>query len=166
MHIISNYFLIRAVPFVLLCFVAGAGYAQDEVGCERDVDQCQYSTTLVRGLLDTPDGIHTSWLEKRNVRLGDRAAVALLKLYTEQELLEPTRLARALKVIRVAFSSPCNTTISLDKIPKVTVFMLQDLQRQAKDEDAKRQILETIKYVQEASGVKCGSPAGGNDANR
>jgi hypothetical protein len=115
-----------------------------------------YRIKLVESLLAEPEGTSISFIEKWEPTLGDGAAVGILKAVpTEEQLLEPRRLASVLGIIRGAFSFPCAITLPEDKTPRVTVFVLQDLLRQAKDEDAKRKIGEAIAYVQQQAATKC-----------
>lgn len=146
--------LVFQCAFYLLLLLPGQNaIAVPQTSDEEDRDE--YSMTLVKTLLEQPEGFSVSWLEKRQGRLGDRAAIALLKLFTEQELLEPRRLIRSLSVMRGAFSTPCYIEIVADKKPSVTLFVLRGLERQVKDANVSKQIVETISSVQQNTSASC-----------
>jgi len=129
--------------------------AVEEKGCEDD-----YSTPTIVWFMKLRQGISIGALDERDVpRLGDAASIALLKLYSEEELLQPKTLQRALQGIRESFSSTCSTKLPSDKAPRVTVFLLEDLARQTKDYQSKVQILDTLTYVkQQTAAVHCEEP--------
>ncbi len=125
----------------------------DEACEEACVDQ--YSMSLIKDLLALPEGISVSVLDKRRDRLGDRAAIGLLKFVNEEELLKPPKLLRSLEIMRGAFSAPCLIEIPADRKPSVTLFVLRDLERRAKDESLRRKILATITFVQQSWSAPC-----------
>jgi hypothetical protein len=148
-NISKSILVLGALTSMLLCSSVTARSQQDN---EEDVDQ--YSIKLVKGLLDQPEGASVSWLDKGRDRLGDRAAIALIKIFGEQELLEPRTLRRSLEIVRGAFSAPCIIGIASDRKPNVTLFVLRDLERQVKDEASRQKIIETITFVQQSSCAK------------
>jgi hypothetical protein len=138
---------------LLLCCAVINVNARSEANNGEDVDQ--YSIKLVKILLEQPEGFSISWLEKRQNRLGDLNAIALLKLLGEQELLESPTLLRSLGIMRGAFSAPCLIEIPADRKPSVTLFVLRDLERQVRDERIRQKILETISFVQQSVSASC-----------
>src|SRR5437016_9988371 len=56
--------------------------------------EIDYQVEQVKGLLKLPPGSSLSVSEKILNRLGDRVAIALMKIQTEQELVNPTKRKR------------------------------------------------------------------------
>jgi hypothetical protein len=128
----------------------------------QDEDADQYSIRLVKGLLDQPEGASVSWLDKARDRLGDRAAIALVKIFGEQELLQPRNLHRSLQIIHGAFSAPCLIEIASDRKPSITLFVLRDLERQVKDENLRKEVASTITFVEQGTSASCIGEKGGS----
>jgi hypothetical protein len=59
--------------------------------------------------------------------LGDRVSVAVLKIYTRDELVIPQNTRAYVIVVRNAFSSRSNVLEKSDVDPKITLFVLQYL---------------------------------------
>ncbi|HTC57691.1 MAG TPA: hypothetical protein VK706_14840 [Candidatus Sulfotelmatobacter sp.] len=137
----------------LVCYPKPDGIAQSESKNEADVDQ--YSIKLVKALLEQPEASAVSWIEKGQHRLGDRAAIGLLKSVSEHKLLESPTLVSSLRIMRGAFSAPCLIEVPIDREPSVTLFVLRDMERQVKDESIKQKILETMRFVQQSSSTRC-----------
>lgn len=150
---INGRILFYSVLFLLWCYPETHGSAQSEVS--NDDDAYRYSIKLVKALLEQPEASAVSWIEKAQHRLGDRAAIGLLKSVSEQKLLESPTLVSSLQVMRGAFSAPCLIEIPIDREPSVTLFVLRDMERQVKDENTKQKILETIRFVQQSSSTRC-----------
>lgn len=142
--------LFGALISVIFCSSVNARPQDDKGG---DIDQ--YSIGLVRGLLDQPEGASISWLDKARDRLGDRAAIALVKIFGEQELLQPGNLHRSLEIMRGAFSAPCIIEIASDRKPSVTLFVLRDLERQVRDETVRKEVVATIAFVEQSTAASC-----------
>jgi len=144
---------------MLLLFIAAPANTQSETNLPDEAceEACvdQYSISLVKDLLELPEGVSVSFFEKRRDRLGDRAAIGLLKFLSEKELLEPPKLLRSLEIMRGAFSAPCLIEIPADRKPSVTLFLLRDLERRVKDKSLKRRIIETLAFVQGSWSTPC-----------
>ena len=87
-------------PLATLCLVLmwNAPFAADESD--------PYSVAVVRSLLSLPPGASFGVSEKQNERLGDRAAIATLKLFDEADLTRPETIRKLLPVLRESFSYP------------------------------------------------------------
>jgi hypothetical protein len=62
-------------------------------------------------------------------RIGDGASIALLKVLSDSELSDPRMIEVYLPIIRGAFSEPQFITITVDKKPCVTLFLLKHVQK-------------------------------------
>jgi hypothetical protein len=153
-NIRNSVVLVGLLASLVLCFSISAR-SQDE---EAD----QYSIRLVKGLLDQPEGASVSWLDKARDRLGDRAAIALVKIFGEQELLQPKNLHRSLQIIHGAFSAPCLIEIESDRKPSITLFVLRDLEGRVKDETLRKEITSTKTFVEQGTSASCNGGKGGS----
>ena len=151
-NISNSILLLGLLASLLLCSSLNAR-SQDE-------DADQYSIRLVKGLLDQPEGASVSWLDKARDRLGDRAAIALVKIFGE-ELLQPRNLHRSLQIIHGAFSAPCLIEIASDRKPSITLFVLRDLERQVKDETLRKEVASTLTFVEQGTSASCVGGKGG-----
>jgi hypothetical protein len=93
--------------------------------------------------------ISTGFSEKMTERLGDRAAVALLKIYGKEGLKQPSTLTAALGLIREAFSYPNVISNPEDKKPDVTLLLLQALSDETESSETKRDIGEVLDFVKQ-----------------
>lgn len=134
----------------------------DECGLEfvsRDTDDSPsmgnhrtddpYRLGLVRGELKIRSaGIrHWGTSVKYLPRLGDCAAVALVKIIDVQAAISPETIAASLSIIRDAFASPDAIAVLEDKEPKVTLFLLSFFERSVKDEKVVQDIAGTRQFV-------------------
>ncbi len=81
--------------------------------------------------------------------MGDRAAVAMLKAYSEDELRDPKKVEGYLNVLQQAFAYPSEITFTVDKKPRVTLFLLHWLKAHIQKPDLRKQIDSTIAKVEE-----------------
>jgi hypothetical protein len=92
-------------------------------------------------------GISTSWAEKGNMRLGDKAGVAVLKIYRGQALYKPDNIRTFLPVLQLAFRDP-NMIVNLpDRNPVVTMSLLRNLKRRVKDHFLNAEITKTLNII-------------------
>jgi hypothetical protein len=153
MRNISWMTLVQSMFLVFLaCQQTQTSLAQLSTNSGEEVDD--YSVKFVHTLFEQPKGVSISWIEKRQARLGDKAGIALLKLFSEEQLLDPHTLGRSLEIIRGAFAAPCIVEIS-DRQPKVTLFVLGDLARQVKDQNLKRNIADMMTSLKAISSTSC-----------
>jgi len=128
-------------PLATLCLVLmwNAPFAADESD--------PYSVAVVRSLLSLPPGASFGVLEKQNERLGDRAAIATLKLFDEADLTRPETIRKLLPVLRDSFSYPQLISIAEDRRPAVTLFLLHYLERNAPDPALKKEITAVEVFI-------------------
>jgi len=87
-------------------------------------------------------------VNKHLQRLGDGISIALLKIMEEQNFTDPKTVEASLSLIRLSFSYPQIISLEADKKPKVTLFLLKHLDQNVFDSQTKRDIQETIQYVE------------------
>jgi len=128
-------------PLATLCLVLmwNAPFAADESD--------PYSVAVVRSLLSLPPGTSFGVSEKQNERLGDRAAIATLKLFDEADLTRPETIRKLLPVLRESFSYPQLISIAEDRRPAVTLFLLHYLERNAPDPALKKEITAVEVFI-------------------
>jgi hypothetical protein len=105
-----------------------------------------YAVDVVQAVLAQPIGVTTGFFEKRLTRLGDRAAVALLKLYNDEDWSNRPSVGRALGIIQVAMRAPHVITARYDQSPDVSILLLRTILENVGDDDA-RLIKETIEVL-------------------
>ena len=128
-------------PLATLCLVLmwNAPFAADESD--------PYSVAVVRSLLSLPPGASFGVSEKQNERLGDRTAIATLKLFDEADLTRPETIRKLLPVLRDSFSYPQLISIAEDRRPAVTLFLLHYLERNAPDPALKKEITAVEVFI-------------------
>ena len=132
------------VTAAILMFTFAGLASSDSPG----VEDC-YDAKLVRSWVELEPLMleGNSFLEKAIYRSGDRIALGVLHGFTEDELLDPSRVSRILSIIRLSFSQPKYITRSEDKHPAVTKLLLSFLKHQCEDKELKRKIADTEMYV-------------------
>ena len=80
-------------------------------------------------------------------RLGDAAAIGLLKVLTAEDLLKPATIRDILPMLRQAFSNVNFIREPTDRLPTITMLMLSHLLQTISDDEAKTEIRETIAFV-------------------
>ena len=106
------------------------------------------SVTAVRGALELgKNGLFVGNYEKILPLLGDTASVAIIKLVDQNDLLKPEILRAALYVLKSAFSAPNLISRDIDKEPKVALFLLAYLHENEANQELKKLIEETEKFV-------------------
>ena len=83
---------------------------------------------------------------KRLARLGDRASIALLRLWDQEKL--DSRVEDVLPLIRIAFTDPQLISVADDKKPKVTLFLLRYLRGKTTDPKVQSDIQQTLEFVE------------------
>jgi len=115
----------------------------------RDEHRDTYELQLVRNALRDPVmALGASFTEKQINRLGDRLAIALIKIYPERELFEPSNVRRYLPLIRAAFVAPRIVSDPADRKPAITVMLLRQLEAQAPNGADRPQIRDALRFVQ------------------
>ena len=96
-----------------------------------------YAVDVVRQVLAQPIGVSSGFFEKRLTRFGDRAAVALLKLYNDEDWSNRQIAMRALGIIQVAMRAPHVIAARFDQSPDVSILLLRTILENAGDDDAR-----------------------------
>ena len=108
-----------------------------------------YSVDLIRAALKArSQGMIIATIQKQLTRKGDAAAIGILKLLNVNDLADPNAIKGILPIVRDAFSQPTLISIESDKQPQVTFFLLRGLQRNTEDVRLKREIQQTIDFIQ------------------
>jgi hypothetical protein len=90
--------------------------------------------------------------------LGDDVSVGVLKVVDPKDLTTPKVVKAYLQVVRTAFSQPqLMIACAEDKIPNVTMFLLDYLREKVKDKELQRQIDSTKEYVLKQAPLKQGN---------
>ena len=132
--------LFMAILFLMLCF------SSSMIGQSEEADP--YSVKLVQAALRTRSGgLIIAKVQTHLARIGDGAAIALLKIFNEAELTDPQTVKSFLPIIRDAFSQPQFISVDIDRKPMVTLFLLKQLQRNITDTQTEIAIEETVKFV-------------------
>ena len=134
---------ILAPLFCALIMCSALAHGQQEQQDPYAIQMIQRALTIS---LSQP-GVKTSFVEKQLQRRGDAVSIALLKILDERDLTEERTVEAMLDLIRQAFSFPNLISLEEDKKPKVTMFLLKDLQRTVSNTTTQRDIEETIDFV-------------------
>jgi hypothetical protein len=102
----------------------------------------------VKFLLRQPQGISTGFSDKKSNRLGDSISVALLKIFTEEELRNPQIVSKFLPIIRASFLSP-NLIPPKNRSPKFTLPLLIRLEKTTDDARLKREISDLMRFIRD-----------------
>jgi hypothetical protein len=128
----------------LLTLLGGGLFASPDDGDDP------YSVNLVGNVLHMRQAQQTvifSQTQKALGRLGDDAAIAIVKILSGPELVTPSTIDTYLPIIRAAFSTPALIARSDDRKPKVTLFLLQYLAENITDPQCRSRVQETINFV-------------------
>ena len=126
------------------------GFAQSKIVIRNDDDP---SVRAVKTLLQQPSGFSSGFSEKQENRLGDRVSVALLKIFSQEELRDPQNIRKFLPVIRSSFLNPKLIPAAYRK-PKVTLPLLARLEGQVDDAKLKSDITELMQFIREQTTKK------------
>lgn len=109
-----------------------------------------YSLPVVRDLLSRLlTGSNSSFDAKLVSGLGDKCAIAILKVVARRDLAEPNTARIISDLIRAAFSYPEDIGILSDQQPRVSVFLLNYLHERVADVAAQEHIQMTIDFLTE-----------------
>ena len=140
------------LAIILLAVVSFDCFGQKKIVLNKNDDELIY--TVKRLILQQDSGIIHSWDIKDNSRLGDKISVALLKIYTKDEIYDQANINRFLPIIRAAFSFP-EVLSAQERTPKVTLPLLSRLESKTADPELKKKILEVSEFVKKkTSGQK------------
>jgi hypothetical protein len=105
-----------------------------------------YGEQAVSNALSVKGG-SLSFTEKAVNRLGDRAAIGLMRLFAAQPVASPDQVKGILLILRNAFSAPSIIVVDADREPKATLFLLQYLQTLSVSRNLGPEISETKAFV-------------------
>jgi hypothetical protein len=140
---------VRSVLLASISLLALGGLAAVPQATEDD----PYSIAVVQALLKQPPGFSSGVTEKQSNRLGDKAAIAFLKIHNEEGLSDPSQVRTLLPLVRAAFAYPKLISIPSDQQPRITVVFLRYLLTQVKDPSIRHQIRDTLAFVQAQTAV-------------
>ncbi len=108
-----------------------------------------YGLAPVRAAMKAPE-LSVSFIERQIYRMGDGIGIALLKLYSLDELRDE-KLAKAyLPLIRMAFSDPVAVTVPENRKADVTLLLLATLPTDNWSPDLQREADELISFLKSA----------------
>ncbi len=105
-----------------------------------------YGMAPVRAAMSAP-GLSVSFIERQIERMGDRIGIALLKIYSPEELRDEKLAEAYLPLIRMAFSYPKAITRNEDRMPDVTLFILDSLPKADWSPAVKEQAVDLISFL-------------------
>ena len=139
---------------VLSCVLASA---KDTLPCDP------YSIDAVQRILSSPTAMASGFGEKEMSRLGDRAAIALVKIFSKEDLATPSTVRRILPIIKAAFEQPKIITYEKDRAPDFTIILLRHLSDNIRDPKLRQAIDQTTQYVnQKTAEAANAAPDSGN----
>ena len=135
----------RKILVLCFCCIVIAMIASAQSDSDRDY----YAISDVKSYINTTTSAHLriGFQEKLIWRLGDRSSIALLKIYTADELRNPQIIRGFLPVIHTAFENPTWIEIKEDRKPQVTLFFLAALEKDISDEALRKDITAVIDFV-------------------
>src|SRR6266849_2441933 len=93
------------------------------------------------------NGVSVSFTEKEINRLGDRAAIGIMRMVADQPLTQPGQVKIVLSILQDAFRVPGIITVDADRQPKATLFLLASLQNLSISRDLTAEIGQTKAFV-------------------
>lgn len=132
---IMRMFIINCLVVLLTC-----GFMQK--------DREDYSTGFIRSLLQNPH-FSTGFAEKKLSRLGDRVAIAIIKIIDDKDKNDIEKITYIVNfLLPEAFAAPKLIEVEEDKKPKVTLFFLQHLKDTSEDPKLSEEITRAINRIQ------------------
>lgn len=97
------------------------------LGAAAQAIEDTYGEKAVNDALLT-SGVSVSQIEKEVNRLGDRAAIGIMRVLEPKKLQNPEQIKNVLAILQQAFTAPRLITRAEDRSPKATLFLLDCLQ--------------------------------------
>jgi len=91
--------------------------------------------------------VSATFTQKNLPKLGDCAAIALLKIIDTSKVIPTAVVTATLSIIRDAFSAPEFIAVKSDREPKIASLLLDYLRRQTSDPEIQQDIERTITFV-------------------
>lgn len=119
------------------------------VWCSAQDKKCAdvYSLESVKRALTAPTSFSPGWSEASMNRMGDRAAISVLKVLRADDLSNPDTAHRVLLLLKNAFAKPQIVETEEDRTPEVTNLLLGYLQHLSKDAALQAEIKATSDYI-------------------
>jgi len=119
------------------------------VCCSAQEKKCAdiYSLESVKRALTAPASFSPGWSEASMNRMGDRAAMSVLKVLRADDLANPETVRRVLVLLKDAFAKPQIVETVEDRTPQVTNLLLAYLQQLSKDAALQAEIKATSDYI-------------------
>lgn len=126
---------------LLLLALGPPAFSQEK---QEDCSTSSYCEEYLRKILKNPVLTGVSMSQKRISRLGDRAAIGLLKGLSDSELLDPGNIPIIIRLVRLAFANHGLIEAKMDRRPHVALLVLQHVESKSRDENHRKQIRELI----------------------
>lgn len=137
----------RLLILILCTVLITFSYVVHTVSSQEDD---AYYIQIVENLLkERSMGFSNTFSDKENSELGDKVSVALLRIFSEEQLRKPENITLFLPIIRNAFLSLSAIEGVDAKKPKVTLLLLQCLRHEVKETALKKEIEQTIGFIEE-----------------
>lgn len=115
----------------------------------QNAEQHSYSQEIVRAkLAGNQAHVSASFVDKNIPKLGDQAAIAIIKMFPAADLHSPPAIREILPILRDAFSIPAAIKNPDDRHPQITFLLLDEFDRGNSDTGLHEQIRELRQYVQ------------------
>lgn len=134
-----------AYAVVILLLMTSPARPQEELSCGRE---CVKEVKTIIASTAYSKGYQSSWIDKANKRLGDKVAVAVVKIYKKRELYEAKNIRQYLPVIRNAFSLPAMVENEVDRRPTNTLKLLDRLKENVGDKELREEISKTADFIE------------------
>lgn len=131
-------------PMPLLLLIAVAAFARQDEPCQTPIQQYGPS---IESILKLPEGFSVSWLDKHVSRLGDDAAVVLVRLGAPKSLKTASDTRKVLDILRSAFDCPECLEHGENRTGGVTLLLLDAIDARNKDRQLRKLIKETRDHV-------------------
>lgn len=106
-----------------------------------------YNLSPVKAAMSVPS-LSVSFIERQIHRMGDGMGIALLKIYSPDELRDEKLATAYLPLIRMAFSYPEAITRPEDHKPDVTLFFLKSLNTDNWSPALKEEAADLISFLE------------------
>jgi hypothetical protein len=113
------------------------------MGQNRDMAE----QTVRNALQDLSEGQYTGSTEKNLERLGDSAAIELIRVIQGHDL-SSSEIKNALLILEMSFASPRTIEIASDQKPRAALLLLRYLEYQTAEPELKNSIHQTKKSIE------------------
>lgn len=105
-----------------------------------------YAEHVVRNAL-LANGVSFSFTEKEINKLGDRAAIGLIRIIGQEPLANPDQITSMLGILQTAFSAPNIIVSDADRYPRATLFLLTCLKGMPSSRTLAAEIEQVKRFV-------------------